>query len=364
MEFWFLVFLIGFGLFALWLAPFLWDQKRWLTGALTGIGAVALLAYTTLWAIPGLDRPDRSDAEKRLRAQVETLIGEKTALAQDKSVLAQEKITIARERDAAFMAQSKRLETILGESRQVDARRAEMIPATAVRPGTPEPQASNERYDLILGELRHLRDAFGRTAKPEAVSATRDLMQLRDKMGVRMETPHYNVELYPDNEMMKNRAGKYYVVDLKEAKSGIRYYFEGGRYVIDKRNAEFRGSLNKFLGDIVEKLHGKVDYDLLVRGSADGVPMRAARTLEPGHEYRQVRFMKAISGDRYADQVGELKVDTTIRNEDLPQLRAAFLQNVIATAYPVKTPLILEGNVTRASREGDRNAELLLYVQW
>jgi hypothetical protein len=33
-------------------------------------------------------------------------------------------------------------------------------------------------------------------------------------------------------------------------------------------------------------------------------------------------------------------------------------------AYPVKTPVILDGIVTRQAREGDRNAELQLYVGW
>ena len=59
-------------------------------------------------------------------------------------------------------------------------------------------------------------------ATSDRVGQTRDLMQMKEKMAAKLETPNYDVEVYPDKEFIRGRQGRYYVVDLKNAASGIR----------------------------------------------------------------------------------------------------------------------------------------------
>ena len=54
----------------------------------------------------------------------------------------------------------------------------------------------------------------------------------------------------------------------------------------------------------------------------------------------------------------------TVRNQDLPDLRAAFMQKLVADNYPLKTPIILEGAVSPKTDDRDRNVELILFVDW
>ena len=86
-------------------------------------------------------------------------------------------------------------------------------------------------------------------------------------MATRLSTPSYDVETYPDRELLRGRYGRYYVVDLKNAASGVRYYFEGGKYTLVRGTQEFRASLNTFVGDVLSKFEGKVNYQLFVRAA-------------------------------------------------------------------------------------------------
>lgn len=51
-------------------------------------------------------------------------------------------------------------------------------------------------------------------------------------------------------------------------------------------------------------------------------------------------------------------------NDDLPALRAAFMQKLIGEAYPVKATPIPEGAVTAKADDHDRDAELIKFVDW
>lgn len=229
--------------------------------------------------------------------------------------------------------------------------------------------STGQRYEQVVDAARELRNLQPRqvATPPSPVPVqrqdqTRDLMQLKDRMGARLTTPNYDVEVYPDRELIGGRPGRYYVVDLKEAASGVRYYFEGGRYTISRSSAEFRSSLNAFIADVLGKMEGNVRYDLFVRGSADRKPYQGR--FEPGFEYRHLRFLRSAGGDRYRTETGERMLDNVVRNEDLPDLRATFIRNLVAESYPVKPPIVLEGSVTPKHDNRDRNVELILFVDW
>lgn len=246
------------------------------------------------------------------------------------------------------------LERVATELRQVDPARA--VLATETGDGLVA--------ERINREVVHLASAFRNLSADKSTRAddVAGVIQLRDRIGAKLDAPSYTISTFPDNEVVRGRTGRYYVVDLKNAERGIRYYFEKGRYSLEHRSEEFRVSLNDFLADIVSRLHGKVDYDLFVRGSADGLPI--ARPTEPSTAFSRVTFLKSLGGDKYDTVAAEHTIGRELRNEDLPHLRAAYLQKIIADNYPVRSPIVLEGAVTRQVADRDRNAEILLFVRW
>ena len=99
-----------------------------------------------------------------------------------------------------------------------------------------------------------------------------------------------------------------------------------------------------------------------MRGSADQKAYQGR--FEAGNEFRSIKFVKSLGGDKYGVETGERTVDGVVRNQDLPDLRAAFMQKIVAETYPLKAPTILEGSVTPKVNDRDRNVELILYVDW
>jgi hypothetical protein len=228
-----------------------------------------------------------------------------------------------------------------------------------------------ERSNTVAGSIQDLHFLRARPAAltlptPEPalrLDATRDLLRLRDRLATPLKTDHYDVEPYPARELIGGRQGKYYAIDMKNADSGIRYFFEGGKYTLRTGTSEFRGSLNKFVADVLARMEGNVRHDLYVRGSADQKPYEGR--MEPGSEYRQVSFLRAIGPDRYAAEKMDAQFERgVVRNTDLPNLRAAFMRDLVASTYPIKTPIILQGAVTPKTDERDRNVELILFVEW
>lgn len=266
-----------------------------------------------------------------------------------------EKAGIIRERDELRTTQRVRLEGIFSNLLNVDPVRRVTLDETASTPSA-EPENSRKRFDLIEGEIAHLNRFCH---KPLDLQ---ELTGLRDRMGAGIETANYKVSLHPDNEAVKGSVGKYYVVDIKDAVKGASVRFDGGRYTLDRSNPEFRNSLNKFLADIPGKVHGKVSYEIYLRGNADPAPHIG--TFEKGHEYRVIEVLSSADGQRYSTATREHKVDTVVQNADLPNLRAAFLKDVIETVYPVRVPKILDGAVSQAGTPANRNTELLLYLGW
>ncbi len=344
------------------------DLRRGLMSIAGGILLISGVYYisrnfetpaATIQAAPA--GPSRAELDK-LEAALKQSRTEKVAVITDLETIKAELQTAQNSLGIERKAHDEHLTSILGS---VGLARKDIggSAVSAIDAG-PSDETTTEKHARILkhiADLGKLGASVARTVSADP-DAMHDAMVLRDKMGVEMRTENYDVSLYPDNEVLEGKKGRYYVIDLKEAKSGIRYYFQPGRYTIDKRIPEFRSSLNNFAKDVLEKMHGKVDYQLLVRGSADKAPFSGK--LELGHEYKEISFMKSVGDDRYASGLVNAAVRESVANEDLPNLRAAFLQQIIANAYPLKAPVILEGSVTPRHAEGDRNVELLLYVNW
>ncbi|MEO1650684.1 MAG: hypothetical protein AAFR60_06845 [Pseudomonadota bacterium] len=186
--------------------------------------------------------------------------------------------------------------------------------------------------------------------------------KLRDRMNFGFQTEHFGVEVYPDTEVVKGKTGKYYVIDIKNAETGARFQFGGGKYTLSRDSRSFRRGLQSFMKEVVTTIEGNLDYVLFVRGSADSVPYSGRH--ENGYDYRQVKYMRSVGDGKYVNDFGVQAIGQRVRNKDLPFLRAEFLRSVITEVYPAQPAIVLEGKVTDARSNEDRNAELILYVNW
>jgi hypothetical protein len=322
--------------------PFAWLT---LAGALL-LGAYSLTAYLGLNA-------DTTSADElgRIKAQ---LAAAKTEAAK----LQTETVALNDQQSRHLVAVLQSIHGVQGATSKDTGEPASAMPSAITT------MSNTDKYNIIERELATLRRLLELTAKNRKATPdeTAELMKLKDRLNTTVQTPNYDVSVYPDPELIKGRRGKYYVIDVKDAEQGARYFFQGGKYTISTRQEQFRSSLNTFVKEVLEKMQGRVEYQLMVRGSADSKPWRGQ--YEPGHEYKNLRFLKAIGGDKYVNEISDIPLGTPLNNGDLPNLRAAFLQKVVGSVYPVKEPVILQGVVSDKVSDGDRNAELILFVNW
>ena len=362
-----IVGLLAGGIFLLYMARWLFSEHLLGKAIAAALFGALVLGATFLRVIPAL-----TDTENvKLNERIAALAKESGALKSDKTKLEAETKKLTAEQTAAAKQladldrrRSEELEAIQGDL--VDLRSRLNEPATGIAVDRAAVNDRADRADQVRAEIRGLSSFRVKPAQaaaaPVTADQTKELTQLRDKMSAKMTTPSYDVEVYPDKEMVRGRQGRYYVVDLKNATSGVRYFFPGGKYTLSAGDKEFRSSLNTFVADILSKFDGKVRYDLYVRGNADVKPYEGR--LEPGFEFRQIKYVRSLGGDKYGVDMAQHDVGDTISNKDLPDLRAAFMQKLIADAYPVKKPIILEGSVTAKTDDRDRNAELIMFVDW
>lgn len=239
-------------------------------------------------------------------------------------------------------------------------------------------ESNNRRYSATRREIEKLekkieqlqtryesalnRQRVAEVKVDDSADLKEEIKQLRRKLAYGLKTDDYEVEVLPDNEVVRGQKGRYYVIDLKNAESGLKFRFPGGQYTLARSDAAFRKALNKFVGDVAGKLESNVRYGFFVRGSADSVPFRG-RLLDD-YKYEEVKYLKSVGAGRYQLGSTTRPINASIRNQDLPFLRARFLKDVVATTYPVTEPVVLEGTITDRKNNEDRNVELILYVDW
>ena len=375
------MYLIGCGLIGLFLLGvaigYIADGASGWRAFFAGLAALCLLGYgwQVLWPELGLVVP--ADESPLLRAQLNAAKADVKKLTATTVDLNAANAKLSTDAGAAAKIARERLANISDEVARTEQQLSAAGFGAALMHGAPDAAATDDvKTGWIVNELSRLSELklpepvkVAVTAPPAPVvpagaspADIKGLTDLRDKMATRLETPNYDVSAYPGRDLVGDRAGRYYVVDMKNAASGIRYYFQKGRYTIDRSGEEFRNSLNAFIGDVLKKLDGKVDYDLFVRGSADALAYQGG--FETGHEYHKISYLKRLGADKYGVDTGEVQIDTAIHNADLPYMRATFLQKIIGDVYPVKAPVVLEGSVTAKANDKDRNAEIILFVGW
>ena len=189
------------------------------------------------------------------------------------------------------------------------------------------------------------------------------LIHLRESLDRGVNEPQYEIRPYPNREVVKNKLGKYYVIDLKDADSKVLILFKLGEYTKDEFERVFINAMSKVKQDVLKHLADRqVSYNLYVRGSADivGDKKSSIGELIEG-ESREITYLVKNSNNpnQYLQEAETQVIPRAFANKHLPNLRAAYIQDKLK-ALDLSSN-ILDGSVTQRESEQDRNALILLY---
>ena len=222
---------------------------------------------------------------------------------------------------------------------------------------------------LVLGALAGLllanKPEGDAQPQPGATFApTTVIVNIYQRMQSGIEAPRYNVQRSPNTEVVAGLVGRYYYIDLKDARSR-RLFFEPEQYIKNEWNADFREAMASFDRDLLQPIRGKVPYRIFVLGSADSTGNAAPYLAELiSGDTKQITYLPMVPGNtnQFFQQPTTRTVPKRYANADLPFLRAAYVQEKLQALDYEAT--ILEGTVATSGDERDRNATMILYVGW
>jgi len=190
-------------------------------------------------------------------------------------------------------------------------------------------------------------------------------LQLLRKHGKKQ--PHFNL-VNPDYRMTKIReedlvngkTGKYYRISLKSP-DGQGYKFASGKYNKITPSAPFKASLDRVIEDIKTSLDGRRTYQIYTRGKASAGYFHGR--MDTANAYNDIELLRRGANGKYDDLRVNRHYENKLTNEDLPNLRGAYLQDYIARNYPETNPVILEGKVSKSKDPSKQTVDIILYVE-
>lgn len=184
-----------------------------------------------------------------------------------------------------------------------------------------------------------------------------------------IETQHYSISparALP--ELVDGKHGAYFFVDIKTDPKKQTVLFDPGEYTVDALEPQLNASLNAFFTEIIEHLDipGRQIY---IRGSADAAGNSTFST-----EYKtfdcnvenpsNIDYHQKIDEQyqKYQTKISNKLIGTIINNNDLPFLRARFIQCKIRSMPHAIPTDIIEGTVSRTVNEAQRKGTFILYI--
>ena len=189
-----------------------------------------------------------------------------------------------------------------------------------------------------------------------------DSSKLREKLKKPYESGGFSIEPRLDPEVIQGQRGNYYDVYLKGPS-----LFPIGEYIIRDAERDYRLPLQGYIAEIDEILNAShVDHHIYVKGSAD---LTGQGSFKKSFEidrwtFRSISYLKYDRAqEQFTTDVGTRTITGQYTNQDLPDLRARFTQEILKE-YKLDAST-LEGTVTtNLDKPQDRNIIFLLYVKW
>jgi hypothetical protein len=189
---------------------------------------------------------------------------------------------------------------------------------------------------------------------------------LQDQMRNTLVRPTYQMEPYPNNELVQGAVGSYYAIDLRSAALKRSLFFKPEEYDRDESTVEFRASMSAIREDILRHLEGhNIKYRLFVRGRADRTGNEAPYLgeLRPPTP-KQIEYYPRNPDDsnQYVQVSAAQTIPVRFANPHLPNLRATYItEKLRAVGFEAS---ILDGDVAKTALDEDRSATLFLFVPW
>ena len=219
-----------------------------------------------------------------------------------------------------------------------------------------------EQQEEIQQEEEAIKEQFGQDVDLEPVS----VQEWSESFEV--QRPYWEATFHPDDEVVEGYRGRYFQVQLKDADKAVKLLFGPGEYHMSK--SDFRDQYGSVIGAFVTEALAAIKKDqragvkLFVQGSADISGATSFRgNLDESFYYDQLNLLPLKGSENFGGTEESRDVpERGFTNEDLPNLRGRFMQEMIGFYSKKLQPILLEGSVKEKVDEEDRNAVIYLFL--
>ena len=215
--------------------------------------------------------------------------------------------------------------------------------------------------------LPHIPFDYGTGQKISKTKLVIKLKEIEIKLEQTVETNDYIIKQIPTDELVKNKKGRYYIVDLKYGLTSEKLLFGPGRYTISPSNRKFIDCNSSFIDSVYSYIQAGFESEIFVKGSADLLSHRTfSGHLEKGYDklngFASFEVLPKVNNGLWGSNPYLFKVADNFTNNELPNLRGRFIQYTYETAFArINKPKILDGDVEFKESNEFRNAYLILY---
>jgi predicted nucleic acid-binding Zn-ribbon protein len=216
--------------------------------------------------------------------------------------------------------------------------------------------------EAVLAKLRN-KPPVSRSLAPKRCNKPLAMIHKynQDETKLKLTSSDYNIVKAANIEMIDGHKGEYYIITLKNPADGKGYKFASASYSRVEKEGQFKQSLDRVISDIRGAFEGRRDFQLYVRGKASAG--RYSGKLTPGYEYTNIKLLERVRGGGYGKKTVTRQYGPTISNDDLPNLRGAYLQEFVGKNYKVAKPIILDGKVSKSMNANNQAVALILFVK-
>ncbi len=252
------------------------------------------------------------------------------------------------------------IEEIKEELEELEAETEEIEAAT--EEVEEEANEAIEQAEEVQAEEEAIKEQFGQEMDLEPVTVE------EWSESFEVERPYWEATFHPDDEVVEGYKGRYFQVQLKDADQTIKLLFGPGEYHMSK--TDFRDNYGSVIGAFVTEALAAIKKDdragvkLFVQGSADISGANSFRgNLDESFYYDELNLLPLKGSENF----GGNEENRTVRekgftNEDLPNLRGRFMQEMIGFYSKKLSPILLEGSVKKQVDKEDRNAVIYLFL--
>ncbi len=170
------------------------------------------------------------------------------------------------------------------------------------------------------------------------------------------------IQKLENKELVQGEIGGYYLITFNEAKTFSPITFSPASFVITDKADELHSAIQELRQAVLQQIPSNWRYRIFVRGHADGGTFKEPIADEA---YRDLEYLPPsdASGSNYQAQSVRKRLARDYGNEDLPNLRGAFMARALLETLKGEAPVLLGNSPEPGSNTANRRAEVILFLK-